>query len=483
MLGWRNWSLGLGERKEGDGISLMDNAETLRKLHIPNAPTIVTEPPGPRAKELLERQKELESQAVVYPRSITTAWDEARGATIKDVDGNIYIDFFAGVGVLNVGHSNPYVLSALKAQLDRMVHALDIPTIPRSKLVEKLVSLAPGGLKERCKVFFGGPTGADANESAVKLARFNTKKHTIVAFEGGYHGMTDVALSLSSKSKFKKDLGPGSSGVFRVPFPYTYRCPFGPNCADCGSTCISFLEHLFEDPDSGLSDPAALIMEPIQGEAGVIVPPPGFLKQVEKICKKNGVLFIVDEIQTGFGRTGKMFASEHDGVTPDIMTISKGLGGIGLPISACIFRNDIDFEPGGHVGTFRGNLASCAAGYAALEYMETNGILEHSRKMGERMAGFLNDLMAESRHIGEVRGKGLMVGVEFVEDKESKKPAEELVKDIQVSCFKKGIVVWKGGHWSNVIRFLPPLVITPELIDKGLEIFSHVVKEREKRFK
>lgn len=441
----------------------------------------MAKPPGPRARELLKRQKELDSRAVYYPTVIPTAWEAGKGATIRDVDGNTYIDFVAGISVLNVGHSNPQVAEAVKRQVDRMTHALDIPTPERIALIEKLVQIAPGGLRGNSKVLFGGPTGSDAVEGALKLAKFNTKRHTFLAFHGAYHGMTSGALSVTSKKAFKTGFLPLLPDVHFAPYAYCYRCAFGKEYPECQMQCVRYVEYLFNDPDSGLADPAAIIVEPIQGEGGFIVPPDGYLKELRRICDENSILMIVDEIQSGFGRTGKMFACEYDGVTPDIMTMAKALGGIGLPLAGCLIKKELDsWEPGGHLGTFRGNVLACVAGLAAINFTLEKGLVERSAREGAYMLRRLKDLQQETKTIGDVRGKGMMVAAEFVEDKQTKKPATEIVRRVQTKCLERGVLVWKAGHWPNVIRFLPPLVITHEHIDKGFDVFSEAVREAER---
>ena len=454
--------------------------EEFADLSFADAPRIIVKPPGPKAKELLEEQKRVDSRAVYYPTVIPTAWDEGKGATLKDVDGNIYIDFVAGISVLNVGHSNPYVVEAVKRQLDKLTHALDIPTPQRIQLIEKLVQIAPAGLKGNSKVLFGGPTGSDAIEGALKIAKFNTKHHTFLAFHGGYHGMTGGSLSVTSKKAYRTGYLPLFPDIHFAPYAYCYRCPFGKEYPECEMQCVRYVEYLFRDPESGLADPAAIIVEPIQGEGGYIVPPDDYLKELRRICDENSVLMIVDEIQTGFGRTGKMFACEYDDVTPDVMTIAKAVGGIGLPLSGCVMRKGLDtWEPGGHLGTFRGNVLACVAGLAAISFTEEKGLVERSDREGAYMLKRLKDLQEETKTIGDVRGKGMMVAAEFVEDNRTKKPAIELVKKIQLKCLERGVLVWKAGHWPNVIRFMPPLVITHEHIDKGLDAFSDAVKEAE----
>jgi len=451
------------------------------ELSFPEAPKILVKPPGPKASELLRKQKEVDSRAVYYPLHIPTAWEAGKGATLRDVDGNIYIDFIAGISVLNVGHSNPVVVEAVKRQLEKLTHALDIPTPERIRLVEKLVEIAPAGLKGNSRILFGGPSGSDAIEGALKVAKFNTKRHTFLAFQGAYHGMTSGALSVTSKRAFRSGNLPMLPDIHFAPYAYCYRCAFGKEYPDCKMQCVRYIEHLFSDPESGLTDPAAIIVEPIQGEGGFITPPDGYLKELRRICDENKVLLIVDEIQSGFGRTGKMFACEHEGITPDIVPIAKAVGGIGIPLAGCIVKKSLDsWEPGAHLGTFRGNVLACVAGYEAINFTLQKGLIERSAREGAHMLKRLRDLEQETKTIGEVRGKGLMVAAEFVEDKDTKKPAVELVKKIQLRCLERGVLVWKAGHWPNVIRFLPPLIITRDHIDKGLDVFIEVVKEAER---
>lgn len=458
-----------------------EDTDEFAELSFPEAPKIVVKPPGPKARALLEKQKEVDSRAVYYAIVIPTAWEAGKGATLKDVDGNTYVDFMAGISVLNVGHSNPQVVEAVKRQLDKLTHALDIPTPERIRLIEKLVEIAPAGLKGNSRVLFGGPSGSDAVEGALKVAKFNTKRHAILAFHGAYHGMTSGALSVTSKRSFRTGNLPLLPDIHFAPYAYCYRCAFGKEYPECDMQCTRYIEYLFKDPESGLTDPAAIIVEPIQGEGGFITPPDGYLKELRRICDENKILLIVDEIQSGFGRAGKMFACEYEGITPDVMPIAKAVGGIGIPLAGCVIKKSLDtWEPGAHLGTFRGNVLACVAGFEAIDFTLRKGLVERSAREGAHMMKRLKDLQQETKTIGEVRGKGLMVAAEFVEDKRTKNPAVELVKKIQLRCLERGVLVWKAGHWPNVIRFLPPLVITREHIDKGLDVFSEVVKEAER---
>jgi diaminobutyrate-2-oxoglutarate transaminase len=445
-----------------------------------HAPKIVATPPGPKSKEALAAQGEFESNVVSYPKAIPLAFEEGKGATLRDFDGNIYIDFFGGAGVLAVGHSNPEVLEAVAKQEKLLIHALDFPTRPRLDLVRKLCEIAPGDLKGNAKVFFGGPTGSDAVEAAVKLAKVVTGRTGILSFEGAYHGMTSGALALCSGKKFKENYVPLIPEVHFAPYAYCYRCVFGKEYPDCGMQCAQFVEHLFDDPHSGVVDPAAIIVEAIQGEGGSIPPPEEFITELRRIATDYAIPLIVDEIQAGLGRTGKMFASEHSNVTPDIMTISKAIGGIGFALSACMCRKELDkWTSGAHIGTFRGQCVSMVAGLAALNFMQQNDLPKHAAELGKRMLKQLSEV-EDSKYVGDVRGRGLMIGVEFVKDKKTKKAADDIAREVRKRCYMKGLIIEMGGHYNNVARFLPPLVLTEELADKGVTIFQEAVKETEK---
>jgi len=406
------------------------------------------------------------------------AIQRAKGATVEDVDGNLYIDFFGGAGVMNVGHSNPPVVQAVTQQIAELTHALDFPTPSRKLLIEKLSQLLP---RQLSRVSFGGPTGSDAVESAVKLAKFNTKRQPVIAFEGSYHGMTTGALSLTSGRHFREPFLPLAPEVHFVPYAYCYRCPFNQTPDKCSLDCAQYLDHVLEDPHSGVGKPAAVIVEPIQGEGGSIVPPEQFIPKVREICDKHEVLMIADEVQSGFCRTGKMFAFEHTNTVPDIVTMSKALGGIGLPISGIAYREKLNTWPAAqHIGTFRGNVAAYAGGAAALEFMVTTDLADHALHLGERMLSSLKTFENDSSIVGDVRGKGLMLGVELVKDKASKEPAPEAARKVRSECHRRGLLIEIGGHYNNVARFLPPLVLTDELAQKGLAIFADSVKQVER---
>jgi diaminobutyrate-2-oxoglutarate transaminase len=454
--------------------------DKFRDLHLSNSALIRKKPPGPRSREMLQKQDRAESAAVSYPKAIPVAFAEGKGATLKDVDGNIYIDFFAGAGVLNVGHCNPEVVEAAKEQMGRLTHTLDFPTPIRMEMVDELLSVLPTKLRNIAKLLFVAPTGSDAVESAMKLAKFNTGRIGMISFEGAYHGMTAGAITLTANKSLKQSLMPMIPEVHFVPYAYCYRCPFGTNYSDCSLECAAYLEHVLEDPKSGVVDPAAIIIEAVQGEGGSLPAPNEYLKEVKRMSSEYCVPLIVDEIQAGMGRTGKMWACQHSGITPDIMTISKGIGG-GLPLSVLVFDEKLDtWEKGAHVGTFRGNVVALAAGVAALRFIKRHKLWKHAARLGDDIfLPWLIDLQDESRFIGDTRGRGLMLGVEFVKDKKTKEPWTEFAKEVRTACYQRGLIVEIGGHFSNVVRFMPPLVITSELAEAGLEIFADALKEVE----
>jgi diaminobutyrate-2-oxoglutarate transaminase len=462
----------------------------IEELHFAEAPSVDTPIPGPRSEELLARQREVDSNAVAYPRSVPIALDEGRGATLRDVDGNVFLDFFAGIGVLNVGHSNPYVLDAVNEQTNKLVHTIDFPTEARIEFIERLNDIAPGGLRDHNKVVFGGPSGSDAIEGSIKLAKQYTGRSALMAFEGSYHGGTAGALSITGGRKYKEGYNPLLPNVEHVPYPYPLHerghadaenaravCPAENCCGDlsCGRS-LERVKAAVEDPYAGQDKPAAIWVEPIQGEGGVVVPPEGFLRGLRDIADDNDVMLIFDEIQSGFGRTGQWWAGEWAGVTPDAMTMAKGIGGAGLPIGATMYHEKFDtWGPGGHIGTFRGNVPAMRGGVAAIDYIEAHDLLAHARDLGEYIRGRLRE--ADTDHLAEVRGQGLFIGAEFVDETgQPSKDAKQTVKDIQTACYEEGVLVWTAGRHGTVLRLLPPLVMTHEQAETGLDVVVEAIE-------
>jgi diaminobutyrate-2-oxoglutarate transaminase len=456
---------------------MSDSEHSFEEMHFEPAPALSGVLPGPRSREMLAEQEQLESSARSYPRSVPIAIEAGRGATMRDVDGNTFIDFFGGAGVLNVGHNHPDVVKAAAEQQDKLVHALDFPTTPKLRLMRKLKDLLPGRLRESARFHFGGPTGSDAIEASLKLTRAHTGREAVIAFQGSYHGMTAEALSVTSDVGFG---GPTSTPVHFMPYPYCYRCPLGLKPDSCELACARLLDTSLEDPHSGIPTPAAVLVEPIQGEGGTIVPPDGYLTELRRITHKHDVPLICDEIQTGFARTGTMFAVEHDGITPDVMTLSKALGGIGYPISCIAYDSRLDtWKQGAHIGTFRGHQIAMAAGFAAIEFMQEVDLPAHAARLGELTLELLRDAQDTLPSVGDVRGRGLMIGIELVRDRDSKQPWPEMAAQIRTECFHRGVIIEVGGHYGNVARFLPPLVISRKLLLTGVEIFVESVRAAE----
>ena len=452
--------------------------EELEGLSFPEAPRIIVKPPGPKSLELLNAQGEFETSSVVYPKAFRFAIDSARGATIRDVDGNYYIDWVAGIAVLNVGHNNPYVVQSVLEQLGRYWHWMsEVPSEVRVRFLRNLHSILPEGLKGRAKVIFG-VTGADACETAVALARWVSGKPMIMAFEGAYHGIHQGIVTATAKTELQVYAGVPMVNIARVPYPYPYRCPLpAKDAEDCGNAILNYIEHLLSDPYSGIGQVGAIIVEPVQGEGGYIVPPRGFLKGLRDIADRHGVLLIVDEVQTGVGRTGKWWAVEHFGITPDIMCMSKAIGG-GIPMSVVAYRADYDekLPEMFHLGTYRANPLALAAGAATIEYIQSRNLLDRTLQLGEYARRTFEDMADRYPVIGNVRGLGFMIGVELVRDKSTKDPGAKLAGYVRRMLFENGVLMHTCGHFGNVLRFMAPLVLTRRHLDDGLMIFEEVIK-------
>jgi len=444
--------------------------------HVVMAPHIVVKPPGPRSKELLRRQEEIETKAVVYSKAFPFAIDSAENAIVRDVDGNLYMDWVSGISVLNLGHRNPSVSRAVASQLGKVWHTLEIPTETRIGFFERMDSVLPDGLRGDARIMTT-VTGADACETAVSIARRVTGKKTIVAFEGAYHGVHQGAVSLTSSRHYLEYSGVPRQGVFRLPYPYSYRFPLPvEKRGDEGKVVLRYLEHLMEDEHSGLDDLAGIIVEPVEGEGGYIVPPEDFLPGLRKIADKSRVPLIVDEVQTGFGRTGKFWGCELTGTTPDIMCVSKSVGA-GIPLSLVAYRPEYDemLSEGFHLGTYRGNVLAMAAGSASIDYIKGNRLLERVAKLGTGTKKEFERIAAKSKNIGDVRGVGFMIGNEVVESKQGKRPSRVRAVEYRKRLFESGLLMHTCGHYGNVLRFMAPLTIEESLLEKGLEVFEQSV--------
>jgi len=435
-------------------------------------PQIQTSLPGPRAKKLIKLDKSFVSPS--YTRVYPLVVDKAKGMWVHDVDGNIFLDFTAGIAVNATGHCHPQVVKAIQMQAKQLLHmsGTDFYYTPQILLAEKLAALAPGRGTKR--VYFGN-SGAEAVEAAFKLARWHTKRELNIAFFGAFHGRTMGALSLTaSKTIQKKHYNPLVPGITHIPYAYCYRCAYNLTYPKCGLYCVDWVEDTLFRTTVPAEEVAAIFVEPIQGEGGYIVPPPGFHKELYKIAKKYGILYVADEVQSGMGRTGKMFAMEHFGVTADIMSLAKGIAS-GLPLGATISSAKImNWEAGSHASTFGGNPLSCRAAMATIELLENN-LMKNAVNQGERLLKGLRKMQATFECMGDVRGKGLMVAVELVKDRHTKTPATDWKGSIIKKSFEKGLLLLGCGE--NSIRFSPSLSVTSNEVDTCLSIFEESLKE------
>jgi 4-aminobutyrate aminotransferase/(S)-3-amino-2-methylpropionate transaminase len=403
--------------------------------------------------------------------------ESAKGAVIRDIDGNMYLDCYAGIGVVNDGHCPDAVVKAIKDQAEKLIHSCFMVSMYDSyiDLAEKLTEIAP--IEGDVKAMFVN-SGAEAVENAVKIARAATGRPGVLAFESGFHGRTLLTMTLTSKVKpYKYQFGPYAPEVYKVPSAYCYRCMFKSTYPECGMHCLEHIERFFisESADDNI---AAMVIEPVQGEGGFIVPPKEFLPGLRDICDRYGILFIADEVQTGFGRTGKMFAIEHFGVEPDMMTLAKGIAS-GMPLSAVVGRAEVMDAPGaGQIGgTYGGNPVSCAAGIATVNDMIERDVPSMAVSIGKRFTHRLNKMAENFRNIGDIRSLGAMVAVEFVKDKKTREPDKAIVGRLIQGCFRRGLLIMGAGIYGNVVRFLPPLVMTDDQVEKAMDIFEESLRE------
>jgi 4-aminobutyrate aminotransferase len=448
-----------------------------KELKSAKLPIIKTPLPGPRAEEIIAGDAQYISPS--YTRSYPLVVKRGRGAMIEDVDGNIFLDFNAGVAVCATGHSHPRVVEAIRKQIDDFLHISGTdyyyPQLPA--LAEKLSRLVPGDFGK--KTHFGN-SGAEAVEGAIKLAIYATRRQKLIGFFGGFHGRTMGALSLTaSKARQRAGFGRQVLDVTHVPYANCYRCPYNLKPETCGAYeskgphCARLIEDLVFKTTVPADDCAAIIVEPIQGEGGYIVPPASFLQTIRRIADKYGVPVIADEVQSGMGRTGKMFASQHFDFVPDMMAIAKGIAS-GLPLGATVARADLmKWGPGSHASTFGGNPVAIAASLATIELLE-DGLLANAAKMGEYLMDGLRELMKRHEIIGDVRGKGLMIGIELVKNRATKEPHPDALFQVEVECFRRGLIIQGAG--TSTIRLSPPLVIDQEQCDFALETLDEALR-------
>ena len=428
--------------------------------------------PGPKAAKWIEQDAKYISPS--YTRVYPLAAARGSGAWIEDPDGNQFLDFTAGIAVAATGHCHPEVTAAIRDQAGKLIHmsGTDFYYSPQIRLAEKLAGLLPGPAAR--KVFFAN-SGTEAVEAAFKLARWKTGRPLTVAFFGAFHGRTMGALSLTgSKTGQRQGYQPLVPGVHHVPYAYCYRCPYNLTHPDCNLACVDYIDQTLFKTVLPPEECAAIVVEPIQGEGGYVVPPPEFHVRLKTLAEKYGILYIADEVQSGMGRTGKMFACQHFEVEPDILAMAKGIAS-GMPLGVMAAKAEImTWPPGSHGSTFGGNPISCAAALTTIDLLE-RGLMVNAAERGAQLLAGLRELASEFESIGDVRGIGLMVGLELVRDRETKERAGELVKRIIDQCFRKGLLLLPCGQ--NTIRFCPPLTISEDELDVGLSILREVMKK------
>jgi 4-aminobutyrate aminotransferase len=437
-------------------------------------PQIKTTLPGPKGQQVIAYDAKYISPSL--SRDYPLVAERASGAIVEDPDGNMFLDFAAGIAVCSTGHCHPKVVAAIQKQAAELIHIAGTDFYHRHmpQLAERLVATMPQS--HHWKVFFGN-SGTEAVEGAIKLARYSTKRDKLIAFYGCFHGRTLGSLSLTaSKNTQRKYFGTLLGGVEHIPYPYAYRCALGHTKEGCGGEIIELLENQIFKRLFAPEEVAAIIVEPIQGEGGFIPAPLTFLQQLQRICNKNGIMLILDEVQAGVGRTGKMWAYDHAGITPDIVLTAKGIGS-GMPISAFIAKENVmHWKPGSHGTTYGGNPVCVASALATLDLVE-GGLMANAKKVGDYMFGKIGDWPSRFKIVGDVRGKGLMIGVEFVRDQKTKEKAQDLRDQVVQHAFRKGLLTLGSGE--NSIRMSPPLIIDEEQADCAIGIMEESIREVE----
>ena len=427
--------------------------------------------PGPKSAELLKLSKQYEPPCMAD--QVPVVWDHGDGVWVTDVDNNEYLDFTSGVLVTNLGHSHPHHVQAIQKQAARLMNCYSFPTPERVILSQRLADLLPGNIDQT----FLLTTGAEATEAALRIAKRYTGKHEILSFYGGFHGRTYGPMSVAGSMKTKRQFGPQLPGGILAPFPYFYRDFYKSESEEeCGDRCIENLDRIVESTSSG--DLGAVITEPYQGGAGFIFPPDGWLKKLEKWAHDRGLLFILDEVQSSFGRTGKLFALEWDDLSPNMVCLGKGIGS-GMPASALAGESKIfkSMGTGEMSSTCGGNPMASAASLAVLDVMEKEKLPQNALKVGEYMMGRFKEMQKKHECLGDVRGKGLVIGLELVKDKKTREPAAELTSKILLRAGENGLLLGKVGMYGNVVRIAPPLVVTEEEAGVGIDILDKALSE------
>ncbi|HEX4791508.1 MAG TPA: diaminobutyrate--2-oxoglutarate transaminase family protein [Actinospica sp.] len=419
-------------------------------------------------EEVLARQRARESGARSYARHLPVVPVRAEGMTVHGADGRRYLDCLSGAGALALGHNHPVTVEAIRRVLDdgAPLQVLDLATPIKDEFTETLLSLLPAGLARDARLHFCGPTGADAVEAAIKLARTATGRSGLVTFTGAYHGMTAAALAATGNVAVRTPAGVPDAGVTRLPFPQDYRCPYGVGGVAGERIAVEHARRLFEDPGSGMTPAAAMLLEPVQGEGGVLPAPDGWLRALRTLAAEHGMPLIADEVQTGLGRTGELWGVDHAEVVPDMMVLSKAIGG-GLPLAVLVYRGEYDvWREGAHTGTFRGHQLAMAAGTATMRFIAEHSLAERAGKLGDRLCAEFTEAMREQPAIGDVRGRGLMLGLDLVDpeaaaDALGARPAAPgLAALVRSEALARGLIVELGGRHGAVLRLLPPLTMT-----------------------
>jgi diaminobutyrate-2-oxoglutarate transaminase len=445
-------------------------------LTLGQRPSVATSVPGPRSTRLLERQSQRESSVRTYPRGLPIAIRRGVGSYVEDLDGNVFIDFLTGAGAMPLGHSHPELVEAVSRQLPLLTHGLDFPTEIRDEFISTQLSMLPEGMRSRMRIEFCGPSGADAVDAALKLAKTATGRSEIISFQGAFHGSSHAAMTVSGLLVQKERVAGRVPGVHFFPYPYPLRCALGAG-ADSGLRCLEYLERSLRDPLGGIPLPAAVIVEMVQGEGGVIPASTDFVQGLRRVTRELEIPLIVDEVQTGGGRTGTWFAFEQHGIEPDAIIASKAIGGMGMPIAIVLHDERLDaFAPGAHTGTFRGNQLAFAAGVACARIMMRDGILDRVGELGAYALGVLEGFARDRAIVGEARGRGLMLGMELV-DPSTGEPNTLAAVALQRGAIERGLILERGGRGDCVVRLLPPLNVSRETLDQAFEILGAALEE------
>ncbi|MFF4354394.1 diaminobutyrate--2-oxoglutarate transaminase family protein [Streptomyces sp. NPDC001530] len=437
-------------------------------------PVVHGDLPGPNSARFLSRQDRRESNARTYPRNLPIALAEGFGSFVRDVDDNIFIDFLAGAGVLSFGYSHPDLVRVATSQLQNLTHGLDFPTQAKDDFIEAQLTMLPKALRDRMKIHFCGPTGANAVDAALKLCKTATGRGGVLSFQGGFHGSSHAAMATTGLVAQKRPISNGMPGVHFFPYSYCARCPLGLNPAMCDTNCMEYLERSLKDPNGGIPLPAAIIVEVVQGEGGVIPATVEFMQRLRAVTRELEIPLVLDEVQTGCGRTGTWFAFEQYDIEPDVVVASKGLSGLGLPVALILYDEKLDtWSPGAHTGTFRGNQVAFATGTEAIRLFRRDDVLRNVMERGDQVRGLLEQLR-RNPWVHDVRGLGLMWGVELADPADGS-PAGHIARDVQAHALRHGLIVELGGRNDSVVRMLPPLNVTAEVVDAACEILADAV--------